>query len=69
MDVANNPLLVNVLVGLAALYPLFRIFRRAGLPPWPALLVLIPVVGLPAVGSVLAFQRWPSVPPRKPRKD
>jgi hypothetical protein len=64
----DDPLTMNLLVGILALYPLFRIFRRAGLAPWPTLLVLIPVVGWPVVGSVLAFRRWPSVAPRNPKK-
>ena len=62
----TDPLVINLLVGLASLHPLWRIFRRAGLSPWPSLLILIPIVGCPAVGSVLAFKRWPDIVPRKP---
>ena len=62
-----DPWVMNLLVSLATLHPLWRIFRRAGLSPWPALLVFIPIVGFPAVGSVLAFKRWPDVAPRRPQ--
>jgi hypothetical protein len=67
-DIFGDPWTVNFLVSLATLHPLWRIFRRGGLSPWPALLVLIPVFGFPAVGSVLAFQRWPNIAPRQPAK-
>jgi hypothetical protein len=45
-----------------------RIFRRAGLPPWPVLFLVIPVFGFAVVGSILAFTRWPKVAPRKREK-
>ena len=70
-DPANwlaDPWTVSFLVSLASLHPLWRIFRRAGLSPWPTFLVFVPVFGLPIVGSVLAFRRWPNVPPRKPER-
>jgi len=59
-----DPWVLNFLVSLATLHPLWRIFRRAGLPPWPSLLVFLPILGFPAVGSFLAFQRWPKIAPR-----
>jgi len=64
----GNPWAINLVVSLASLHPLWRIFRRAGLPPWPALLVFVPVFGWAVVGSFLAFQHWPNVPPRQTRK-
>lgn len=60
----GNPWVLNFLVSLATLHPLWRIFRRAGLSPWPSLLVFVPILGFPAVGSFLAFQRWPNIPAR-----
>jgi hypothetical protein len=52
--------------GLAALaaWPLIRIFRRAGLPPWPVVFLVVPIFGFAITGSYLAFQRWPSIAPR-----
>lgn len=64
----SDPWAMTLVVSIASVHPLHRIFRRAGLNPWAALLVLVPVVGWPAVGSVLAFRRWPAVPPRRPQK-
>jgi hypothetical protein len=50
-------------VSLTALLiiPVWRIFRRAGLQPALALLLLIPGLGLVIVSLVLAFSRWPAV--------
>lgn len=64
----TDPWLLNFLIGVASLHPLWRIFRRAGLPPWPALLILVPIVGCPLVGSILAFRHWPDIVPRKKEK-
>ncbi len=50
---------------LAALYPLIRIFRRAGLPAWPVAFLVVPIVGFAIVGSYLAFQRWPNIAPAR----
>ncbi len=68
MDWLLDPWALNFLVSLASLHPIWRIFRRAGLPPWPALLIFVPIAGWIAVGSFLAFQRWPNVAPRTPKK-
>jgi hypothetical protein len=59
-----DPWTLSLIVSVASVHPLHRIFRRAGLNPWPSLLVLLPLVGWPAVGSVLAFRHWPAVPRR-----
>jgi hypothetical protein len=64
----DDPWIMSFLISLASLHPLWRIFRRAGLSPWPSLLIFIPVLGFPAVGSVLAFRPWPDVAPRRPQK-
>jgi hypothetical protein len=65
MDWPGDPLAVNLLVSLVSLHPLWRIFRRAGLNPVPSLLIVVPVFGWAIVGSLLAFQRWPNVAPRR----
>ncbi len=64
----SDPWAMTMVVGIASVHPLHRIFRRAGLNPWASLLVLLPIVGWPIVGSVLAFRTWPAVPPRRPEK-
>ncbi len=64
----QDPWILSFLVSLASLHPLWRIFRRAGLAPWPALLIFVPIFGFPIVGSFLAFKPWPAVPPRLPAK-
>ena len=59
---------IHFLVTALVAWPLYRIFRRAGLPPWPVAFVVIPVFGIALVGSFLAFQRWPLIAPRVPPK-
>jgi hypothetical protein len=59
---------LHALVVALSAYPMIRIFRRAGLSPWPVLFLVIPVFGFAVVGSILAFTRWPRVAPRKPGK-
>ena len=55
--------LISALVfGALVLYPLLRICARAGLPRWPAILVLIPTAGPLIVAYLLAFSRWPKHP-------
>ncbi|KMN77999.1 hypothetical protein VK98_17915 [Chromobacterium sp. LK11] len=55
-------LLTNfVIAGLATAYPLWRIFRRVGLPPCYALLALVPVFGMLAALWVLARSKWPTL--------
>ena len=49
---------------LLAIVPLWRLFRRAGLQPWPALTLFLPLVGFPLAMSLLGFPRWPALPPR-----
>jgi hypothetical protein len=49
------------------LYPLWRIFSRAGLPAPLSLLVLLPL-GQIIVALILAFARWPHMAPREARR-
>jgi len=65
---------IHFALAAAAAWPLTRIFRRAGLNPWPVVFLVVPIFGFAIAGSYLAFQRWPSIaprvapkPPRKPR--
>lgn len=61
-------LLAHTAAALIALWPLYRVHRRAGMAPWPAFLVLIPIFGVPAAFTRLAFIRWPVLPPAPPKR-
>ena len=50
----GSALLYHLLIA----WPLWRIFRRVGLAPWPSLLVFIPIAGMPLVLAALVIQRW-----------
>jgi hypothetical protein len=64
----SRALLAHTVAALIALWPLHRVYRRAGLEPWPAFLVLIPVFGVPAAFTRLAFKRWPILPAPPPKR-
>jgi hypothetical protein len=51
-----------VVAAVLFLYPLWRIFARAGLPAPLSLLVLLPL-GQIIVALILAFARWPNTAP------
>ena len=55
-------LLAVSVTSVICVYPLWRIFKRAGLSPWWALLALIPFLGLWLAGVVLAMKAWPNAP-------
>ncbi len=55
---------LHFLIAALAAWPLIKIFRRAGLAPWPVAFLVIPLFGFAIVGSVLAFKPWPNVAPR-----
>jgi hypothetical protein len=65
-----DPVLFNLALALASLWPLWRIFRRAGLNPlWSLLIfvsVAIPRVGQRLVLLVLFHSKWPTLPPKPP---
>ena len=52
----------HLIFALAVLYPLVRIYIRAGLKPWPAAFILLPFIGPAITLSVLIFKRWPNAP-------
>ncbi len=64
MTFLSDPFVKYYLSALVILYPLIRIFRRAGLPPVYAITVLVPFIGYIVAVAVLALQRWPVLPPR-----
>lgn len=47
-------------VALLCLYPLWRIYRRAGLPAYWAATVFFPLLGFWIAGGILAFVPWPN---------
>lgn len=74
-EFSAHPGLVLFLFNILTLWPLVRVYRRAGLSPWLALLVFVPVLGLTLVLGLLTLRRWPAralaapaVPRRKERR-
>ncbi len=66
---AENTFLFNWLVtSLLMIWPLGRIFTRAGLPGWHAAVVLVPGIGVLLALVLLVFNKWPTMPaPPPPR--
>jgi hypothetical protein len=56
----HGGLVWSLVAGAVLLYPLWRIFRRAGLNPWFSLLVFVPFGGGLIVALVLGFSGWPA---------
>ena len=56
--------LLMLIVGLIIVLPFWKIFKRTGLEPWLAILMILPVVNLVLV-YYLAFTDWPGMPDRK----
>ncbi|MEE8333290.1 MAG: hypothetical protein V3R85_05535 [Alphaproteobacteria bacterium] len=54
---------------LIMIWPLWRIFRRAGLAPAWSLLIFVPVLGWLASTALLAFARWPATEGRPNEQD
>jgi hypothetical protein len=52
-------LLGHIVVAIVLVYPLWRIFGRAGLPPALALFIFVPVAGWLIVAWTLALAGWP----------
>lgn len=71
-EFAVDPGLSLFLFNIAAVWPLMRIFRRAGFSPWWALVIFVPVIGLIGVLGLLTMRRWPARVlvdgPARPRK-
>ena len=70
LDIVSDPGFGVLVFNVLAVWPLWRVFRRVGLPPTQALLVFVPVLGLVLVIVILAIRAWPLVPrlPKPPRK-
>jgi hypothetical protein len=50
---------------LIMIWPVWRIFRRAGLAPAWSLLIFVPVLGWLAVTAMLALAQWPATEGRQ----
>jgi hypothetical protein len=59
----GTPIGSGIFLGLITVWPLWRIFRRAGLNPLWSLLVFFPLLGLAAALGALCVQKWPVVKP------
>lgn len=60
VEFLRSPTGGHLLFVVLSLPPLLLIYRRAGLRPWGALLVVIPVVGFSFSLIALVGQRWPA---------
>ncbi len=50
---------------LIMIWPIWRIFRRAGLAPAWSLLIFVPALGWLAATAMLALARWPATGGRR----
>lgn len=55
-------LFANTVLASLLIYPVRRIFRRAGLNPSYGFLLYFPYAGLFIVSGILALVEWPSTP-------
>lgn len=56
--------LMTIIVGLLIVLPFWKIFDRAGFPPWLSILMIVPVLNIIMIYFV-AFAEWPAMPDRK----
>ena len=61
-----EPWVLLLTYNLLVVWPIGRILWRAGLSPYLAVLVFIPLAGLLVVLAILGHSRWPLLPPRRP---
>lgn len=59
VELIRNPIGGSILFALLVIWPYWRIFLRAGLAPYWALLVFVPIIGQALVLAALAVQSWP----------
>jgi hypothetical protein len=62
----HDPLVQYYISVALVMAPAVRIFMRAGLKPWIALLLLAPYVGPVLCAACLAFMKWPRLQGGKP---
>lgn len=56
--------LMTIIVGLLIVLPFWKIFDRAGFPPWLSILMIVPVLNIIMIYFV-AFAEWPAMPGKK----
>ena len=66
-DFLQTPTGRHIMFVIVALPALMMIYRRAGLAPWGAFLVIVPVIGFALSLVALVGQRWPVLPARRKR--
>lgn len=59
-----NGLLMSLIMGLLFVLPFWKIFGRAGFPPWLSILMIVPVLNIIMIYFV-AFSEWPAMPGKK----
>lgn len=57
----TDPMMAYYILAVIIFWPIFKIFKRAGLSPLPAVSLAVPYVGLIIAASFLCFQKWPSL--------
>lgn len=63
-ELLQNPAVTMTLFNALIAWPLWRIYRRAGLTPWWSLVVFVPMVGVALALGILGHKRWPVLPER-----
>jgi len=66
MPLLHHPLSQYYVSVMLVMAPAVRIFIRAGLKPWPTLLLLAPYIGYIFCAACLAFMKWPGAQGSKP---
>lgn len=56
----DNALEADLIASLLMLYPMIRIFKRAGLPRFYGFAVMVPYIGLFICFTLLTFKKWPN---------
>jgi hypothetical protein len=64
-DLILHPLGLHLILSAIAFWPATRVLSRAGLPPAWAGWLLLPGLGMAVFATLLAFRRWPNIPPRE----
>lgn len=65
VDAVNNHPLVSYYIAVAAIiWPMIKIFNRAGFSPKPVAWLFLPFLGYLVTLGYLVFRPWPSLPPR-----
>lgn len=63
IDLTQQPIWAYYIAVALMMAPVVRIFMRAGLRRYWALLLLLPLAGFIFAACALAFQKWPAAEP------